>query len=45
MVARLFQQTVGAPSRLSTLGCIVFFMALGGVIPMLTDRLDLSIEG
>ena len=36
------QQTVGAPSEIINIviGTIVFFMALGGVIPMLADRLD-----
>ena len=36
------QQVVGAPSEIINIviGTIVFFMALGGVIPMLADRLD-----
>ena len=36
------QQTVGAPSEIINIviGTIVFFMALGGVIPMLADHLD-----
>ena len=36
------QQVVGAPSEIINIviGTIVFFMALGGVIPMLADHLD-----
>ena len=36
------QQVVGAPSEIIsiTIGTIVFFMALGGVIPMLAEYLD-----
>ena len=36
------QQVVGAPSEIISIiiGTIVFFMALGGVIPMLAEYLD-----